>query len=275
MKLTIGLPIKMPPYGIPLFRRFYGCGTFGNGVLLTFLIFCVAGTFFAQAQQLPLRQQITRGMNNTVTTSNFFEGQQNASAKKSAATAALYSLLVPGVGEWYAGGFESGRYFLGAEAGLWLTYASFETYGTWLQRDARSFAVAHSGATASGKDDQFYVNLANFMNVYEYNDKKLRDRELGKVYDPDAGYYWQWDSDTNRQQFRAARVSSDRVLNNSRFVIGAIIVNHIVSAINAARIVRNYNKNLSENGFQWGFESSLLGENGVPDGILFTVRGVF
>lgn len=243
---------------------------------LTFvvLLMCTVGNFFAHAQSLSLRHELAQISTSTSSTSALFEEQQNV-AKKSVATAALYSLLVPGLGEWYADGFESGRYFLGAEAGLWITYASFETYGTWLQRDARSFAVLHSGATASGKNDQFYVDVSNYMNVYEYNDQKLRDRQPEKVYDPNNGYFWQWDSDANRSQFRSYRISSDRVLTNSRFVIGAIIVNHIVSALNAARIARAYNKNVAENGIHFRLESSLLNDSGVPDGILFTVRGVF
>ncbi len=252
---------------------------------IAFSIFYSAGIAVAQTENQPaseaashtlqLRQQLVKGMNATMPASGLFEGTQSTSQKKSAAVAALYSLLLPGMGELYANGFESGRYFLGAEAGLWITYASFETYGTWLQKDARSFAVAHSGATANGKSDQFYVDLSNYMNVYEYNDQKLRDRQLEKVYDPSQGYSWQWDSDANRQQFRTSRISSDRVFNNSRFVIGAIIVNHIVSALNAARLVRRYNNNVTESGINFRIDSSLLSDSGAPDGLLLTVRGVF
>ncbi len=244
-------------------------------LLIVFYILCVTGNAVAQTETIPLRQQLVKEMNAATPPSGIFENTQSSSTKKSVAAAVVYSLLVPGLGEWYAGGFESGRYFLGAEAGLWLTYASFETYGTWLQNDGRAFAASHSGVPASGKSDQFYVDVSNFMNVYEYNDKKLRDRQPDKVYDPNQGYAWQWDSDANRQQFRTARVSSDRVFNNSRFVIGAIIVNHVVSALNAARLVRRYNNNVAESGINLRIESSLLSDSGVPDGLLLTVRGVF
>jgi hypothetical protein len=253
--------------------------------IIAFSVFCLAGTVVAQTgnlfgaetapRTLQLRQQLVKGMNAATPASGLFEDSQSFPHKKTAAVAALYSLLLPGMGELYADGFESGRYFLGAEAGLWITYASFETYGTWLQSDARSFAVAHSGATSGGKNDQFYVDLSNYMNVYEYNDQKLRDRQPEKVYDPNNGYFWQWDSDANRQQFHTSRISSDRVFNNSRFVIGAIIVNHIVSALNAARLVRRYNYNVAESGINFRIESSLLSDSGAPDGLLLTVRGVF
>lgn len=162
-------------------------------------------------------------------------------SKKSQAQAVLYSLLLPGMGEWYAGRFDNGRYSLIAEATLWLTYVSFRQYGGWLQDDARSFATVHAGAMAGGKDDQFFVDVGNFSTVYDYNEKKLRDRNADEVYDPSRGYFWSWDSELNRERFRTMRISRDRVFNNSRFVVGAIVVNHVLSALNAARLVRHYN----------------------------------
>jgi hypothetical protein len=191
-------------------------------------------------------------------------------AKKNQALAVVYSLLLPGMGELYADRFDNGRYSLVGEAALWLTYASFQQYGNWLQGDARLFASAHAGAVPSGKDDQFYVNLGNFSNVYDYNDKKLRDRNISEVYDPSQGYFWNWDSDASRQRFRSLRISSDKVINNSRFVIGAIVVNHILSALNAARLVRHFNKNADETFGSWQVEPNVIGWLGQVDGMRLT-----
>jgi hypothetical protein len=191
--------------------------------------------------------------------------------KKSAATAVLYSLLLPGMGELYADGFDEGRYSLIAEGGLWLTYFSFRQYGSWLQDDARRFASSHSGASIGGKKDQYFVDLGNFDDTYEYNDKQLRDRELEKVYDVNAGYYWKWDSEGSRREYRALRVSSERVLNNSKFVIASIVVNRILSAINAARLVRLYNQRGAESLGSWRFESSLINDGLKPDGLRLSI----
>ncbi len=190
--------------------------------------------------------------------------------KKKQTVAVLYSLLLPGMGEWYADDFASGRYSLIAEATLWLTYASFQQYGNWYQSDARQYASAHAGASLSGKNDQFFVNMGNFNNVYDYNDQKLRERDLANVYDPAAGYSWIWDTDADRQHFRAMRVSSDKILNNSKFVIGAVIMNHIISAVNAARLVRHYNKNADLGLGSWQLEPNLIGESGQIDGMRLT-----
>jgi len=190
--------------------------------------------------------------------------------KKSQGSAVLYSLLLPGMGELYAGDFGSGRYSLVAEAALWLTYASFQQYGSWFQSDARQFASIHAGASLSGKNDQYFVNMGNFNNVYDYNDQKLRERDLMDVYDPAAGYFWSWDTDADRQHFRALRVSGDKIFNNSRFVIGAILVNHIISAVNAARLVRHYNKNADEGLGSWQIEPNSIGGLGQIDGMRLT-----
>jgi hypothetical protein len=156
--------------------------------------------------------------------------QGSAPEQKSVFTSVVYSLVLPGMGELYAGGFDNGKYFLMAESGLWLTFASFELYGNWLRNDARRFAAAHASASIDGKEDQFFVNAANFSSVYDYNEKKLRDRDIIDVYDPNGSYFWQWDNEQSRLRFRDLRVKSDNVFNNVRFVVGAIIVNHIASA---------------------------------------------
>ncbi len=192
--------------------------------------------------------------------------------KKSAGLAAVYSLVLPGAGETYVSGIEAGKYPLIAEGALWLTWGTMEYYGRWLQDDARRFAVVHAGVATTTADDLFYVNVSNFSNTYDYNDKKLRDRSPDLLYSsPET--VWQWDSDANRQQFREQRISSERVYNNARFVIGGMLVNRIVSAINAARLARQFNRALSPDGSglgAWHLESSMLGRDGVQVALVRT-----
>lgn len=197
---------------------------------------------------------------------------QSAPEQKSVFRAVVYSLVLPGMGELYAGGFDRGKYFLIAESGLWLTFTSFELYGHWLQNDAREFAASHASASVDGKDDQFFVNVGNFTNVYEYNEKKLRDRDVADLYDPNGSFFWQWDNDQSRMRFRDLRVKSDNVINNVSFVVGAIIVNHIASAINAARVAVNKNKELASD---WQVETELLGSYLHPEGVVLTLRKTF
>lgn len=236
-------------------------------LLVSFITLSLGQTNLFQLQ-VELQQPIQ-------TSSAYMQAENLVQVKKSVATAVLYSLLLPGMGELYAEGFDQGKYSLIAEGGLWLTYASFRQYGAWLRNDARQFAAVHSGAQIAGKNDQFFVDLGNFGNTYEYNEKKLIDRSPERLYDVHAGYYWQWNSDGNRSAFRTMRVSSERVLNNSKFIIGAIVVNHIVSAINAARLVRLYNQRQDEDLGMWWLESSLMHSGAKPDGIKLSLMHRF
>jgi len=196
-------------------------------------------------------------------------------AKKSVGLAVLYSLLLPGMGELYAGNFNTGRYFLGAEGALWLTYAGFGIYGNGVRDDARSFAVVHAGVNTAGKDDQYYVDIGNFISIDEYNQKKLRDRSLDKVYDPALGYSWQWDSDASRAAFREQRITSETAYNNMRFVVAAILINHVASAINAARATISYNNALAQPLGDLRFSAGVLGGLAHPHGIMLTVAKDF
>lgn len=195
--------------------------------------------------------------------------------RRSPATAAFYSLLVPGMGEWYAGRFDIGRYSLIAEGTLWLSYYSLQRYGTWIRDDARSFAVIHAGASVAGKDDQYFVDLGNFMDTDEYNAKKLTDRTPELLYDPDAGYRWRWDSDVKRREYRTMRVAGETVLNTSKFVIGAVVVNRLISAVNAVRLVRQHNEGLTDGAGAWRIESSVTRVGERPDGITVSVVRTF
>lgn len=191
--------------------------------------------------------------------------------KKKVGLAAIYSLLLPGMGEWYADRFSSGKYFLMAEGGLWLTFAGFQLYGDALRDDARSFAAAHAGVSAAGKSDQFFVDIGNFSTLDAYNEKQLRDREPERLYTASAGYGWAWDSDAARVAYRGQRVGSDNVYNNRKFVVAAVILNHVVSAINAARAAVAYNEGLDQ-AAAIRLEATTLGGPGEPHGILLTLR---
>lgn len=200
---------------------------------------------------------------------------ESAVVKKKVGLAAIYSLILPGMGELYANGFSSGRYFLVAEGICWLTYFSFDVYGNSLRDDARAYSVAHAGVNPAGKSDQFYVDVGNFLTTADYNDKKLRDRDPSLVYNESAGYAWRWDSDVNRLTFRDQRVSSENWYNNKKFVAAAILINHVASAINAARAAIAYNKGVDDALGDLRFGASVMGGFGNPHGVMLTIEKGF
>ena len=195
--------------------------------------------------------------------------------QKSVPMAAISSLLLPGMGELYVGRYSSGKYFTIAEGALWLTYASFQFYGNWVQDDARDYARQHAQAPIGGQSDQYFVDIGNFNSIDAFNQEMLRERLIHKVYSPLSAYYWNWDTPSNRESYRQLRVSSDAVFNNSRFVIGAIVINHIVSAVNAARMALKHNAGLgtASEGIDIRAET-IMGPAG-PGGIMLSISKTF
>ena len=199
---------------------------------------------------------------------------QEAKERKSLLKAVGLSLLLPGMGELYAGRFDLGRYMVVAESGLWMTYAGSRLYGELIRDDARDFAKVHAQIDPAEKSGQFYVDIGNFIDVFDYNEKQLRDREVQKLYDPSGGFFWRWDDDGSRIRYRELRVSSDAVFNNSRFVIGAVIVNHLVSALNAARLTLAHNR-AADGNQAFDVRATLLETLGDVDGVALTLRKTF
>ncbi len=187
------------------------------------------------------------------------------SERKSVPIAVALSLVLPGMGELYAGNFQTGKYLLTADAGLWLTYGGFQLYGDWLRTDARSFATQRAGASFEHKDEQFEVNIGNFLSVEDYNEAKLRNRQYDLLYDPNSTYAWRWRSDADRLRFREQRIRSDESYRNSKFVLGALILNRIISAFSAGRAAAQGKDTQADT--SWRLSADVSGGMSNPHGI--------
>ncbi|MCX7833421.1 MAG: hypothetical protein N2490_04345 [Ignavibacteria bacterium] len=178
--------------------------------------------------------------------------------EKSPSVSALLSLILPGAGHLYAGRMDIGKYFLTAEAALWLGIVGINIYGNAVRDDSRSFAVVHSGINKNGKDDDFFVNIGLFNNIYEYNNYRLSRGEYDKIYDINS-HYWNWDLVGNRELYDEQRKKSERIYNSDRIISAGLIINRIASAISAFLLTNKDIKVSSEfnnfiNGSPTGFE---------------------
>jgi len=241
------------------------------------VLLCICTPLVAQQPQTLTRYEAGLDLmasSSTHSVSSSLSGE-TAPAKKSVGLAVIYSLLLPGMGELYAEGFSSGKYFLIAEGVLWLGYAAVEIHANDLRDGSRAFAAAHAGVDATAKNGDYYVNVGNFMSMDDYNEKQLRDREPEKVYDRLAGYDWRWESDASRLTFREQRISSENMYNNRKFIGAAILVNHIVSAINAARSAISYNNAQDDALGALQLSSRILGGVEQPHGVMVTIARRF
>ena len=202
------------------------------------------------------------------------EGEGGGGEEKSLGTAILYSLALPGMGELYAGDYSSGKYFTIAEGAGWITLIAFDRYASWVQSDARSFAVQHAGVTISGQGDQFYANIGDYADVQSYNIEMLRERDAFSLYNERSVYSWKWDTPQNLQSYRDQRILSDTWFNNTRFVVAAILANHVISAINAARLTISANNRHAESG-SLDIHAGVTGNPLKPDGICLSFTRTF
>src|SRR5437868_5743769 len=104
----------------------------------------------------PTRQSIVQDLlgKNQVSVapaSTLYQQEQARGERKSPALAALYSLLLPGMGELYVGDYGSGKYFTIAEGALWTGWGGMQWYGNWKQNDSRQFAAQHAQISLDGK----------------------------------------------------------------------------------------------------------------------------
>ncbi len=159
-------------------------------------------------------------------------------AAPSRTKALALSLVLPGAGEIYSGSRQSAAVFFGAECALWAVFAGFRGYAGSRLQDCRLYSAGHAGADPWGKGRDFLVAMENFMTLADYNEAKLRQRDLNAVYPEGGVYEWKWDSDASRRRFERMRISGDRANRAALFTAGGIALNHIVSGINAMRIAR-------------------------------------
>ncbi|MCZ7555396.1 MAG: hypothetical protein M5R41_03195 [Bacteroidia bacterium] len=189
--------------------------------------------------------------------------------RKSGTLAVLYSVVLPGMGELYADCFDRGKYPLMTEAALWLGLLGVNAYGDWVQTDARSYARQHAGFDPDGKNDEFYVRIENYQDLYDYNNQRLIERRLDELYPDEAQWYWGWDSDENRKYYKDRRILSDQMHNAVSFFVLGMVANRIWSAIQSAMFVRRHNAALEQSSWLPDLRPQLIARAGRTDELRF------
>ncbi|MCX7797832.1 MAG: hypothetical protein N2249_04325 [Melioribacter sp.] len=192
--------------------------------------------------------------------------------KKSPGLAILYSMLIPGMGELYANNYASGKYFTIADGILWGFFAGFNIYGKWKEDNYKTFAMTRGGVNLEGKDSDYFATIGIFISIEEYNRLKELNRDFYNVYDPKT-FYWKWESENQRKEYRQMWLSSEQAYNNLRFVVGALILNRIISAINAVRLVNAYNRSISS--AEWNINISTSNNYNLPPTVLLNFTKSF
>lgn len=229
------------------------------------ILFILSTAVFPQQKKtlsaLNLEQEFKNAVNDPIISLN-----QNPikipAEKKSPGLAILYSFLLPGMGELYANNYNIGKYFTIAEGILWGTYIGMNVYANARENDYKAFAETYGSANISGKDADYFATIGQYDNIEIYNDEKALERNFDEMYNTEI-YYWKWQTKDDRKTYRNIRTSSEQTFNDLRFVVGAMILNRIASAINAVRLVASYNSSLSEE-MGWNISVGLKNNINLP-----------
>ena len=172
---------------------------------------------------------------------------------KSVKKAFLYSLIVPGSGEFYGGSKIKAAAFLSLDVALWALYFNYHGQGKDKETEYQGFADGHwsealylvwlwdnYGITS---DRDKYKDPITGDSVYLSH--HLPDTKTDQYYEM-IGKYEQftggWDDLLNRETYLLQRRDSNDLLNKAKYAAMFSLGNHILSAFDAAFTVKRYNK---------------------------------
>lgn len=157
------------------------------------------------------------------------------------------SLIIPGWGEYSLNQKQRGKLFIVTETLLWIG-VSGSIIGSRLEKNTyQSIAREHAGISKGDKPRQFWVDIGNYNNKNDFIAEHLRWRDFDAIEAyKDKKWDWDWDSSPQQKHFENKRVNSDQLLLAGKFLIGGIVLNHIISGIDVLYLSRKLqNTNLS------------------------------
>jgi len=168
--------------------------------------------------------------------------------------AVLYSLLMPGLGDYHSGNRTRAFVFFGVEAAIWTSFIVSRVQGAQREDSYEEYAVRFAGVSRTGHSDDFYVAIREYDSSvgYEKFIKSEGRLELLPPFDPngedfDLGknaldqYFlenrvadfepWEWQSFEKKVQYQEIRSASKNAYRRATFSIAAAGANRVVSAL--------------------------------------------
>lgn len=170
--------------------------------------------------------------------------------------AVLYSLLLPGLGDYKLGNRGRAAAFFAAEGLVWVSYSVFRAQGSSREDEYEELAVRFAGVTRTDHSDEFYAIIREYGDSDEYEtDVKDDGRfDLGRVLTSAEleAYFienrvgdfepWRWESFERRIQYSELRSSSKTSYRRANYMFAAAAANRMASAIVAYASARRMQK---------------------------------
>jgi hypothetical protein len=188
--------------------------------------------------------------------------------------AMLYSLILPGLGEYTLGHHDRAKVFFVAEGAIWTSYAVFQVQGSHRKSIYQEFAAVHAGVPKRN-DDEFYRIIGNYVSSdgpFSANEQVRRearayypdDRAQQEAYIQEHAYTgndsWQWDSDATFSRYQDMRDASLSAYHNSEFSLGLLVANRLISVVDTGILAGQKKREVTPStGFRWNIEADPAG----------------
>ncbi|RMG69077.1 MAG: hypothetical protein D6715_00670 [Calditrichaeota bacterium] len=158
----------------------------------------------------------------------------------------LLSLILPGSGEWLMGHHTAAKILFLSEAALWAGFWGSNAYTGVLERDFHAFAALHAAVDARGKDEQYWIDVGNASNIFEFNERRIIQRNVEATYPETDEFFWQWDSEANRLEYSRLRSRHQTWERRTTLIVAGVILNHLISAVDVIRLIHKDNKRTAQ-----------------------------
>ncbi|MAV58524.1 MAG: hypothetical protein CMG07_01045 [Candidatus Marinimicrobia bacterium] len=152
------------------------------------------------------------------------------------------SFILPGWGELDLKNEKRSKQFFIQEASIWLSFFGLKYVSNTYESSYKAFAALHASTDLENKPFQYRVDIGDYNTYDEFIDSKRRNRQTDLIWPENLGYEWQWDTESNRKEYDDMRIISGIAKKYSKFAIGAMIANRIISAIDVLYIQNVQNR---------------------------------
>jgi hypothetical protein len=150
----------------------------------------------------------------------------------------IKSLILPGWGEHTLGYQKRAKVMALTESFIFISILGSYSNANRIEINYRAYAAQHAGVSTVGKDRQYWIDIGNYLSIDQFNEEHLRWRDFNAIYEQNKNWNWSWDDDNNMKSFEKMRIKSDTWKLRASFLVGGMVLNHIISAVDALYLFR-------------------------------------
>jgi len=177
--------------------------------------------------------------------------------------AMLLSSAVPGLGQFYTKNYTKGAIFFITDVSIWLSISRLG-YESDLAVDRYKTYAMNVGGVEAVPSNEYYQTIQKYQSSDEYNmnvERYARDLYLIINNDPvgyenylaanlvPENYTWNWKNSKNLSKYQELRREKQDLEIYSNFAVAALIINRVVSMIDAARSTRKINLTMNDRNY--------------------------